>query len=155
MTHNSGVVLVSADLPLLRGSVAGNLRYRRRNVSSEEMEHALSAAGVRSLPSGAALDLSSSVAEGGRNLPRMLRARLAFARALADAPTVLLIDDFDEMLEGEAKADAALAALLAEPPCVIVIATRRPEWAARCAHQITMEASSPPAPRSLGLVNAA
>jgi ABC-type multidrug transport system fused ATPase/permease subunit len=133
------VALVAADLPLLRGSVAGNLRYRRKATAQEAMQRALVAAGVRALACGAALGLSDPVAEGGRNLPRVLRARLALARALVDMPALLLIDDFDELLDGDAAADAPLAALLREPPCSILIATRRPEWAARCAHRVALE----------------
>lgn len=133
------IALVAADLPLLRGSVAGNLRYRRKAVAREAMQRALVVAGVRALSGGAALDLGGPVTEGGRNLPRVLRARLALARALVDTPSLLLIDDFDDLLEGDATADAPLAALLCEPPCSIVMVTRRPEWAARCAQHVTLE----------------
>lgn len=152
------IALVAADLPLLRGSVAGNLRYRRKSVPSEEMQRALTLAGVRALASGAAIEPSSPVAEGGRNLPRLLRARLALARALVDAPAVLLIDDFDDLLEGDAAADAPLVALLTEPPCTIVIATRQPDWAARCAQRVLLEplaSTAAPAPRKLELAHAA
>jgi ABC-type multidrug transport system fused ATPase/permease subunit len=130
-----GVLLVAADLPLLRGSVAGNLRYLRKSARNEELMQALRAAGVSALPAGAGLSLGSPVFEGGRNLPRVLRARLALARALVDPPAVLLIDDFDDLLDGDAAADAPLAMLLAQPPCTIVIATRRPDWAGRCAQR--------------------
>jgi predicted ABC-type transport system involved in lysophospholipase L1 biosynthesis ATPase subunit len=89
-------------------------------------------------------------------LPRLLRARLALARALVDTPAVLLIDDFDDLLEGDAFADAPLAALLSEPPCTIVIATRRPEWAARCAQRVLLEPlTSATAPHKLELAHAA
>ncbi|MDP2006073.1 MAG: hypothetical protein Q8K45_10395, partial [Rubrivivax sp.] len=133
------IALVAVDLPLLRGSLAGNLRYRRKTVAREAMQRALLAAGVRALVGGTTLTLGSPVAEGGRNLPRLLRARLALARALVDTPAVLLIDDFDDLLEGDAAADAPLLALLREPPCTVVIATRRPEWAARCAQRVLLE----------------
>jgi ATP-binding cassette, subfamily B, bacterial len=149
------VALVAADLPLLRGSVAGNLRYRRKATAHDAMQRALVAAGVRALACGAALDLSDPVAEGGRNLPRVLRARLGLARALVDTPVLLLIDDFDELLEGDAAADAPLVALLREPPCSILIVTRRPEWAARCAQRVLLEpVAVAPAPPRLELVHA-
>jgi ABC-type multidrug transport system fused ATPase/permease subunit len=149
------VALVAADLPLLRGSVAGNLRYRRKASAHEAMHRALVAAGVRALACGTAVDLGDPVAEGGRNLPRVLRARLSLARALVDTPALLLIDDFDELLEGDAAADAPLAALLREPPCSILIATRRPEWAARCAQRVLLEPEAVAvAPPKLELVHA-
>ncbi len=150
------IALVAADLPLLRGSVAGNLRYRRRTAPPEHMQRTLQAVGVYALSDGAALKFSSPVAEGGRNLPRLLRARLALARALVDMPAVLLIDDFDDLLEGDPVADAPLAALLSEPPCTVIIATRRPEWAARCAQRLLLKpVSTVAAPCKLELVHAA
>jgi ABC-type multidrug transport system fused ATPase/permease subunit len=156
VARSAALALVAADLPLLRGSVAGNLRYRNRRASAPAMEQALQAAGVRALASGAALLLSDPVAEGGRNLPHGLRARLALARALAGAPRVLLIDDFDALIEGEEGADAPLRALLAEPPCTLLIATRRPEWAARCAQRLRLQACTPTtAPAPLELVHVA
>jgi ABC-type multidrug transport system fused ATPase/permease subunit len=154
--HRPRIALVAADLPLLRGSVAGNLRYRRKGVGREAMQRALSDAGVRTLSCGAALDLQDSVAEGGRNLPRVLRARLALARALVDTPALLLIDDFDELLENDASADAPLVALLREPPCAVVVVTRRPEWAALCAQRVRLEAVTGAAPvQKLELAHAA
>jgi ABC-type multidrug transport system fused ATPase/permease subunit len=141
------VALVAADLPLLRGSVASNLRYRRKATSQEALQRALVAAGVRALASGASLDLGDSVAEGGRNLPRVLRARLALARALVGTPALLLIDDFDELLDGDAAADAPLAALLRVPPCSILIATRKPEWAARCTQCVRLDSAAIATPR--------
>jgi ABC-type multidrug transport system fused ATPase/permease subunit len=150
------VALVAADLPLLRGSVAGNLRYRRKASTHEALQRALAAAGVRALGCGAALELGAPVAEGGRNVPRVLRARLALARALVDPPAVLLIDDFDDLLEGDPAADAPLTALLDEPPCAVMIATRRPEWAARCTQRVRLEpADAVVAVHGLELVHAA
>lgn len=156
VSRKPSVALVAADLPLLRGSVAGNLRYRRKAIAHEAMQRALAAAGVRALACGAALDLRDTVAEGGRNLPRVLRARLALARALVDTPALLLIDDFDALLEGETAADAPLAALILEPPCSIVIATRSTDWAARCSQRVLLEpAAAAAGPNKLELVRAA
>jgi ABC-type multidrug transport system fused ATPase/permease subunit len=156
ISRKAGVALVATDLPLLRGSVAGNLRYRGRAIAQEAMQRALVASGVRALACGAALDLRDAVAEGGRNLPRVLRARLALARALVDTPALLLIDDFDALLEGDTAADAPLAALILEPPCSIVIATRSADWAVRCAQRVRLEpAAVAAAPHRLELVRAA
>jgi hypothetical protein len=72
-----------------------------------------------------------------------------------DTPVLLLIDDFDELLEGDAAADAPLVALLREPPCSILIVTRRPEWAARCAQRVLLEpVAVAPVPPRLELVHA-
>jgi ABC-type multidrug transport system fused ATPase/permease subunit len=154
-TRAQHVVLVSADLPLLRGSVAGNLRYRDKAASRDAMLDALRQAGVDAL-AACPVVLTTVVSEGGRNLPRGVRARLALARALIGAPRLLLIDDFDDLVQGEPAADEPLEALLERPPCTIVIATRRAEWAARCHRRHTLvAAAAAPAEPALALVHVA
>jgi ABC-type multidrug transport system fused ATPase/permease subunit len=145
-TRAQHVVLVSADLPLLRGSVAGNLRYRDKAAPRDAMLGALRQAGVDAL-AACPIVLTTAVSEGGRNLPRGV---------LIAAPRLLLIDDFDDLVQDDAVADAPLEALLERPPCTIVIATRRAEWAARCRQRHTLvPPPTVPAQPSLALVHVA
>jgi ABC-type multidrug transport system fused ATPase/permease subunit len=122
------------------------LRRRQQRLHDAAVVRARHAAVLKAMPPAAGLLVMGLLAGwggaqvaagawGGRNLPRVLRARLALARALVDPPAVLLIDDFDDLLDSDAAADAPPAMLLAQPPCTIVIATRRPDWAARCAQR--------------------
>jgi ABC-type multidrug transport system fused ATPase/permease subunit len=127
------VSCVAAELPLLRGTIASNLRYRLRIDEAEQWQVLLQAGAapaVAALPKG----LATPVHEGGRNLPHVLRLRLALARALVGSPGLLLIDDFEHLLEGDSEADAPLARLLQAPPCTLVAVVRHAPWRARC-HQ--------------------
>jgi ABC-type multidrug transport system fused ATPase/permease subunit len=89
----SGVRLVSPELPLLRGSVAENITYGIDADASECVERVAGWCGLGAscevLPRG----LDTRVEEKGKNLPAGLRARVALARALAAEPRLLLIDD--------------------------------------------------------------
>lgn len=147
------VALVAADLPLLRGTIGGNLRYRAQDVAPEAQWEALARVGldaaVRALPQG----LLTPVREGGRNLPLVMRHRLALARALMGAPAVLLIDDFDLLLEGDAARDAALEDLLLRPRQTTLIATRSETWRRLCAQSLDLNVGA--TPRSLELVHVA
>lgn len=147
------VALVAADLPLLRGTIGGNLRYRaEKNASADAQWAALARVGldaaVRALPQG----LLTPVREGGRNLPLVMRHRLALARALMGAPAVLLIDDFDLLVEGDAARDAALEDLLLRPRQTTLIVTRSEPWRRLCAQSLLLDAA---AHRGLELVHAA
>lgn len=137
------VGLVSADLPLLRGTVGGNLRYTRRDADAAAQWQALRAVGIDddglALPQG----LATRVDEGGRNLPRVLRQRLCLARALVGRPAVLLIDDFDLLLDADDLRNEALRALLAEPTATTVIVTREARWQRRCAQRLHLAGGRP------------
>jgi ATP-binding cassette, subfamily B, bacterial len=147
------VALVSADLPLLRGTIAGNLRYRTRRATPETMQQALAAVGLDAALATWPLGLATPVREGGRNLPGVLRHRLALARALISAPALLLIDDFDLLLEGDEALDRPLAELLRSPPCTLVIVTRSAAWRERCQRVLSLDPAKTPPP--LELVHAA
>ncbi len=147
------VALVAADLPLLRGTIGGNLRYRAQDAAPEALWAALARVGldaaVRAMPQG----LLTPVREGGRNLPLVMRHRLALARALMGAPAVLLIDDFDLLLEGDAERDAGLEDMLLRPPQTTLIVTRSEPWRRLCAQSLDLDTGA--TLRGLELVHAA
>lgn len=100
------VGLASADLPLLRGSVAMNLRYRQPELEQADLTALLAAWG---------LDPADS------EIPAPTTALL---RALAGKPPVLLLaPDERELSDSEA---ARLAAAIAGWPGVVLLATRHP-----------------------------
>jgi ATP-binding cassette, subfamily B, bacterial len=142
------IALVSADLPLLRGTIASNLRYRRRAASPEQLQQVIARVGLQAAVAALPLGLNSPVGEGGRNLPTVLRHRLCLARALMNDPALLLIDDFDALLLGDEAGDQPLADLLGERRQTVLLATQHPRWQRACTHTLRLlEGRSDPAPR--------
>ncbi len=97
--------LVSPAVPLLRGTVARNLRYGAEGASREWLDEVIEACGLGEpalFPHG----LLTRVAERGLNLSSGARTRLALARAFAVRPRLLLVDD--PMVLLDAGAGAAL-----------------------------------------------
>jgi ABC-type multidrug transport system fused ATPase/permease subunit len=92
------VSYVSADTPVQRGTVARNLRYRRRHDTEEELRAAAEAAGWPGPLDEAQLSLR--VRDGGSNLGGRQRRALLLASALAGRPALLLADDLEHLLDG-------------------------------------------------------
>ena len=98
------VGMVSADLPLLRGTIGKNLRYRWRSVPAGELARVRALCGVDEVLDGLPDGESTRVSEGGTSLSAGQRQRIALARAILGSPPVLLLDEADTNLDPGASA---------------------------------------------------
>ncbi len=117
----ASVQRVSADLPLLRGTIADNIGYGLDLPEAESIDRIVAACGLdrvdELLPEG----LETRVEEQGANLSDGLRARVALARACAIGPRLLLVDDL--VFTTDSAAALALERVLSLRPltCVQVV----------------------------------
>jgi ABC-type multidrug transport system fused ATPase/permease subunit len=120
------VSFVAPEMPLLRGSVGSNLRYRRSSATLAALQVACDAAGWPH-----ALDedsLERRVRDAGANLTGQERRALALARALVGKPALLLVDDIEHCLA--APSVQALQRLLSAHSGSLVYSTHDPALAA-------------------------
>lgn len=117
----AAIGVVSADLPLLRGTLGTNLRYAWPDAPASAVGSALRQSGLAGLLPRFPAGLESPVAEGGRNLSAGQRRRVALARALLRRPRLLLLDDGDGPADAEYR--EILRSLLADYPGTILLVT--------------------------------
>lgn len=94
--------IVSPDLPLFKGSVRYNLRYRKPEASAEEIEKVYQLCQLDELLAQLPGGEDFRVKEGGKNLSLGQRHRLALARALLGQPAILIVDEIDANLDAQA-----------------------------------------------------
>lgn len=123
------ISMASPDLPLTRGTVEDNLRYRWQQAPDEEVTKVSAFCAldeiIKTLPNG----MKTRINDAGVNLSLGQRQRIALARALLGEPTVLLLDEADANLDPQA--GAVLRRILEEYHGTILLVTHRLEYAAR------------------------
>ena len=93
--------MVSPDLPLMRGTVGRNIRYRSPKASEAEVDRICALCGVDEILADLPGGMEARVAEGGLNLSPGQRQRIALARAMIGGPGILLLDEVDANMDPE------------------------------------------------------
>ncbi|MBX3467099.1 MAG: ATP-binding cassette domain-containing protein [Planctomycetes bacterium] len=136
--HRARVALVRGA-EVIAGSILDNIRFGREHVGRDAARAALRAVGlfdaVSRLPEG----LDQRVITGGAPLSPVQARLLTLARAIAGAPSLLLLDQsFDDVAAQNVWPFLGWLAEQAEGPTLLV-ATSRPEVAALFARRLELE----------------
>jgi ABC-type bacteriocin/lantibiotic exporter with double-glycine peptidase domain len=117
--------MAGPDLPLLRGTVDKNLRYRWPDAPIEEIARVRHLCEVDQVLAELPEAEKTRVSEGGIGLSAGQRQRIALARAILGNPPLLLLDEVDANLD--AQATAVVDRVLAEHKGTVLLITHRAE----------------------------
>ncbi|MBW4562287.1 MAG: ABC transporter ATP-binding protein/permease [Mojavia pulchra JT2-VF2] len=117
--------MAALDLPLLRGTVGKNLRYRWRDAPIEEITRVWQLCGIDEMLAELPEGEKTRISEGGKGLSAGQRQRIALARAILGNPPVLLLDEVDANLD--AQAVSVVDRVLAEYQGTVLLITHRKE----------------------------
>lgn len=97
------VVLVSLDLPLVRGTLRRNLLYHRGADDATRLDQVVELCSLEALIGRLDDGLDTRISEAGSNLSQGERQRIALARALMARPSMLLLDEVDAHLDAASR----------------------------------------------------
>lgn len=121
----ASIGMASPDLPLLRGSVGRNLRYRSPKADEREIARVWQLCGIDELLAELPRGEKTKIAEAGKGLSAGQRQRISLARAILGNPKLLLLDEIDANLDPQAT--AIVDRVLESYQGTVLIITHRPE----------------------------
>lgn len=115
------VGIVPQKTELLSGTIRSNMSMGRTDISDEKIQKALDIAQAKEFTDALPEGLDAPVLAGGKNFSGGQKQRLAIARAIAQSPEILILDDSSSALDyaTDAKLRKALKEL-DDMTCVIV-----------------------------------
>lgn len=118
------IAMVSHDLPLIRGTLESNLRYRHPGVDTHTLQRISALCGVDEIIERSDQGWSQRILAGGANLSLGERTRVLLARALSGDPSVLLLDEIEAHLD--ARTRERLMAVIRSFPGTVLAVTHDP-----------------------------
>ncbi|GAB3461001.1 fatty acid ABC transporter ATP-binding protein/permease [Streptomonospora sediminis] len=117
--------LAGPHLPLLRGTIADNVRYADPKADGWRLREAIRASGLDEVIAELPLGLQTPVRESGGGLSAGQQQRVALARALLQRPRLLLLDEADAHLDS--RAAHVVDRVITEFGGTVVVVTHRAE----------------------------
>lgn len=114
------ISLVPQKTELLSGSLRENMTLGRKDITDEQIFKALEIAQAKEFTDKLEGGLDAKILQGGKNLSGGQKQRIAIARAIAQSPEILILDDSSSALDYSTDAKLREALKTLSMTCVIV-----------------------------------
>lgn len=114
------VGIVPQKTELLSGTLRDNMTLGRTDISDEQIQKALETAQAKDFTDNLDGGLDARILQGGKNLSGGQKQRLTIARAVAQDPEILILDDSSSALDYATDANLRKALKTLPVTCVIV-----------------------------------
>lgn len=132
------VGIVSADLPLMRGSIQRNVTYRYRDATEDLISQVVLDCRIDEVLTSIDGGLSGWLVEGGTNISLGHRQRVLLARATLGNPRILLLDEPTSNLDASSK--EVFRRVISRYRGTVLLATHDPVEASLADQVVFMEA---------------
>lgn len=122
------VGFASAGMPLMRGSLGMNLRYRTPNANDDEVSRVMEVCNLAPIIARLPGQEAARLSDGAPELAIGEIQRLLIARAMLGTPPILVLDEVDTHLDPETV--ARIAGALSAYPGIVLMAATKPEMCA-------------------------
>ncbi len=117
-----GVVPQKAEL--LSGTLRGNMTLGRTDITDEQIRKSLETAQAKEFTDGLEGGLDAPILQGGKNFSGGQKQRLTIARALAQSPEILILDDSSSALDYATDAKLRKAVKELENVTAVIVSQR-------------------------------
>lgn len=132
-----GQLLSPGDL--FEGTVEENIAVGRAHVSPPDVLRALERVGLGDWVRGQPLGLRTVVANGGRALPTHVVSRLLMAQAVVGRPRLVVVDDYYQNIEPDARHHLVECLTDAREPWTLLLVSHDPQFLAACDRVLVLD----------------
>ena len=130
--------IAGQDIDLVDGTIADNITFGRSDLSEADIVEAARAADAHDFITALPQGYQTDVGDGGSSLSGGQRQRIAIARAFARKPSILILDEATNAVDGIS--EAAILGLLRQVrgDMTVIVISHRHSTIAQCDHAVSL-----------------
>ena len=117
--------IVPQNVMLFQGTIEDNLRWRKKDAASEEIDRALEISQAKEFVQRRPKGLQTWIRQGGKNFSGGQKQRLTIARAIVGNPKILILDDSASALDFATDAKLRMALRGMKPAPTVSLVSQR------------------------------